>query len=219
MGSEGLPDPSPEPEFYAPPSDALSQGDIVQGVPLAVLDYPLVVCRPGNKPGQAHYATPAECTRQAAFSRGPETIHATGKAPGLGFVIWEDCQIDKMKSQERDDERKWFVAVAPILPLTTIVQEEARAAIADGRKMAFFPLPALPAIELPASYVDLRLIWPVRQTMLSSRITTLTPFAKAAFYSHMFRFLTAREFALDATCPACGVQLSVASFLQDAREM
>jgi hypothetical protein len=134
------------------------------------------------------------------------------------MVIWEDCQIDKMKSQQRD-EAKWYVAVAPVLPLTEIVQAEARAAVAEGRKMAFFPIPAVPGIDLPASYVDLRLIWPMRQAMLTDRITAISAESKAALYMHLFRFLTAREFALEATCPNCAAALSMASFLPDVREV
>lgn len=216
MASDGPDASASEPDFYAPIAEALSQGDIVQGVPLAILEHPLTLCRPWqNKPNTAWYGSPSEASRPDAFRNHVETIHATSRQPGLGMVIWEDCQIDKMKSQQRD-EAKWFVAVCPVLPLAEIVQEEARAAISEGRKMAFFPLPAFPSIDFPESYVDLRLMWPLRQAMLGERLVGLGQESRAALYMHLFRFLTAREFAPEATCPTCSAPLSMAAFLQDA---
>lgn len=219
MASDAANDQAPLPSAYAALSEQLSQGDIVQGMPWAVLEHPLTVCRPdGGKPGRAYYAQPHECTRQPAFARGPEIIHAVALEPGLGIVIWEDCEIDKMRNQQKEQHR-WFVAVAPVVPLAVVSDEESRTAIRQGDRHAFFPLPALPALEIPESYVDLRLMWPVRQAMVSERLVTLSRENRAALYGQLLRFLTGRNFAPEISCPACGVVIAADSFLvADERE-
>jgi hypothetical protein len=206
------------PRAYTSLAETLSQGDIVHGLPWAVLEHPLVVCRPdGGKPGRAFYAEPKDCVRQPAFSRGAEIIHAVGREIGSAMVIWEDCQVDKMRSQHKD-ERKWFVAVAPVVPLTVVQEEEYRQAIRDGRRQAFFPLPSYEAVGLPESYVDLRLIWPVRQAMLQSRVTTLSPEHRSALYGHLLTFLTGRTLAATVQCPACRQTIPSDVFLESIVE-
>jgi hypothetical protein len=201
-------------------ADNLSQGDIVQGVPWAVLEYPLTVCRQTGKQNDGAtqaWFRPIAGAKPPAFHKGPEIIHALGREPGLGIVIWEDCQIDKMRNQQQD-ERKWFVAVAPVVPMSIVQSEDHRQAIRDLRRRAFFPLPALPALAVPESYVDLRLMWPVRQSMLTDRVTTLSPESRSALYGHLLRFLTGRTLIADVTCPSCQAVISSDAILGAAVE-
>lgn len=211
MASESKP-----PGFYGALADSLSQGDIVKNVPWGVIEAPLTFCRPDSKPGRAFYAEIAQAQRDPKpFTRGPEVIHALGNMPCLGMVIWEDCQIDKMKNQGRE-ERKWYVAVAPLIPLSDLPNEKDRTTIREGRRMAFFPVPA--TRDVPESYVDLRLMWPVRQSLLTERLAALSAEGRAALYGHIFTFLTAKRFILPSLCPKCGAELEAATILQDARD-
>jgi hypothetical protein len=118
----------PAASFFAPPGAKLSQGDIVHDVPWGVLDAPVIVCRPRvplNTKGIADYAQPHECARQPAFTRGPELVHARAGRPGPAVVLWEDCEIDKFE-ELGEPFAKWFVAVCPIFPLTTIRSPDGR---------------------------------------------------------------------------------------------
>jgi hypothetical protein len=218
MASEAPP-PDADLPFYADPTDRLSQGDIVKGVPPIVLQHPITICRPGGKEKglakQAWFNTMV-AAEPPAFGRGPETIHARAREPGLGLVVWEDCQIDKMKSQGQD-AAKWYVAVAPVIALSTI-QEAHRAAIIEGRRLAFFPLKAVPALGLPDSYADFRLMFPIQQEALTARMTTLSSHSREVMYAHLFRFLTARQFPGEIICPSCGAPINAASLLQPADE-
>lgn len=211
MGSES------RAQFYSKLQSGLNQGDIVSDVPWGVIDAPLSFCRPSpNKPGQAFYAPIAEAKRDPLpFTRGPEVIHAVGHAPTLGMVIWEDCQIEKMMNQGQD-ERKWYVSVAPIRPLDLFDDDESRQTVRDGRRMAFFYLPA--DGDIPESFVDLRLMWPVKQSLLAKRLTTLSADGRAALFGHLFTFLTARRFIGDSACPSCGAALDASTLLQDVRD-
>jgi hypothetical protein len=201
--------------FYTSLAERLSQGDIVKNVPWGVIEAPLTFCRPSSKAGQAFFAPVTEAKRTTPFAAGPETIHAVGQAPSLGCVIWEDCQIDKMMSQGQAETR-WYVSVAPVRPLSSLPNEDARVAIREGRRMAFFPLPASP--EIPESFVDLRLMWPVRQALLTERVASISPTARASLYGHLFTFLTARRVVLPSLCPSCGKALDATSALRDVRE-
>lgn len=198
--------------FYSAIAERLSQGDIIHGLPRAVLQHPLTICRPGGKAKQAWYNTLGDAN-PPAFGRGPEIIHAKAvREPGFGMVIWEDCQIDKMQNQGGGDPSKWFVAVAPVVPLAEIPAEH-RVAIEEGRRLAFFPIKAFPDVELPAAFVDLRLLWPIQQQALTNRITTLSPDARSTMYAHLFRFLTSRQFPTSITCPTCATVIDPKNLL------
>lgn len=175
------------PEFYVALDPKLSQGDIVVGVPWGLIDDPVTVCQPADrsKPqGKATYA-PVE----AKGFKGIQSVHAAAQL-GTVMVLWHDCQIDKFENQRRPPE-KWFTAVAPVLPIPT---GDAGQAIAAGTRRAFFPLPAYPAIGLnQPSYVDLRHVWPVKQSLLTERKGALSNAAKQALYAHLFTFLTQRR--------------------------
>ncbi len=223
MASEEKPPENPPapPSFYAPLGEKLSQGDIVLGIPPAILDSPLVVCRPdGGKPGRSWYAPYDQVKRPPpVFSRGPEVIHASGREPGYGMVIWEDCQIDKMENQGKE-LHKWWMGVAPVLSLREAMPEtKHRNAVLEGRRMAFFPLPADQALGLNEDhFVDLRLIVPVRYEMVGERRAGLAAESRAAFQAHLFKFLTAKTFDHQVECPACSAIITADRILQDLHD-
>jgi len=107
--------------------------------------------------------------------------------PGLALVLWQDCQIDKFKNQKKDPS-KWFTAVAPIRPITEI--QDGLEAVREGKRRAFFHLPAWDELGIPEGFVDLRYVWPVSQSILSSRVATLSTTARLALYDRLFAFLT-----------------------------
>jgi hypothetical protein len=193
-------------DFYAPLSPKLSQGDIVANVPWGLIDDPVTVYRPEDrsKPeGKARYASLA--TLKPPF-KTTETIGARAQL-GLGMVVWHDCQIDKFESQGKP-ATKWFAAIAPVVPL-----QEADAAAAEavraGRRRAFFYLPAFTQIGIEKdSYVDLRHVWSLRQSLLVDRRGTLSPNARMALYAQLFTFLTQRSYESEIQCVHCGKQTS-----------
>lgn len=76
--------------------------------------------------------------------------------------------------------------------------------IRQGRRRAFFPIPAYPGVGVAEDgYVDLRHLWPVKQSLLLRRIGTLSPLARSNLYAHLFTFLTQRRPSVELTCPAC----------------
>lgn len=208
------------PATYAALTTDLSQGDIVYGIPPVILDDPLTICRPDNKPGRCHSAPAAEATGPEAFTKGKETVHATaGRKPGLAMVIWEDCQIDKMRNQGKSAE-KWFVGVAPIFPVDDMGgTDEGRRALREGRRLAFFPLPAMPSAGLAVEhYVDFRFILPVKYSMLGDRIIGLSLSARQALQAHFFKFMTAKTFPSEMKCPNCGELIPHEQLLLDLHE-
>jgi hypothetical protein len=189
-------------DFFGALGDRLSQGDIVANVPWGVIDAPFSVCRPDDKSkteGKARYAPAAGLNPPF---KGIELVLAKAQL-GLGMVLWHDCQLDKFENQNKPPD-KWFAAIAPVIPLQ---QSDAAAAqaVREGRRRAFFFLPAYPAIGLAKdSYVDLRYIWPMKQSLLVDRKGTLTQTARSDLYSHLFSFLTQRQLGSDVTCAHCG---------------
>lgn len=190
------------PGFFSPLGEKLSQGDIVSGIPWGLIDAPLTVCRPSDrsKPeGRANYA-PVE-TVKPPF-KDVETVFAKARL-GFGMVLWHDCQIDKFENQQKSPE-KWFAAVAPLIALQENDQEASKA-VREGRRRAFFFVPEYPAIGIPKPmYVDLRHIWPLKQSLLRNRIGTLSPPARGDLYAHLFLFLTQRSLANEVRCAQCG---------------
>ncbi|HEY0874228.1 MAG TPA: hypothetical protein VGD94_12200 [Vicinamibacterales bacterium] len=84
--------------------------------------------------------------------------------------------------------------------------------------MAFFPVPEFPLYGLDESYVDLRLIWPVKQQVIAERVVAFGPTARAALLGHLFTFLTARRVVLPEACSACGAPFHPSTLLQDVRD-
>lgn len=199
-------DSEQEPLFYGPLREQLSQGDIVTGIPAVVLEHPLEICRKTGRPNEAKVQPLASAEPPAFHKLDVEILHARGRKPGFGMVIWDDCQIDDKLNQGRKDPSRWFVSVAPIFPIT-IFPENKRAAVIDGRRYPFFHLPQHPGRDLPESYVDLRMMWPIKQAALTGRLTSLSDGAREALHMHLFRFLTGRSFVVEPKCGTCGAMV------------
>ncbi len=202
MGSDSIEN------WYAPLGSDLSFGDIVQNVPSGLIDSPLTICQPHNAEpkGKSLYA-PID---QVPKRRAVEFIHAKGFV-GLGIVVWPDCQIDKLKNQNRP-EKDWFAAIAPVQPMSRL-PVEVHEHIQSFNRAQFFPLPAAPPDIAEPSYVDLRYIWPVRYALLSNRVITLTDEARSAFNLHRFWFDTELRLA-PLPCPHCGETIDVHDMLR-----
>jgi hypothetical protein len=200
-------------DFYAPLADRLSQGDLVKEVPWGLIDAPLTVCQPdvqGRTEGKAKYSLLG-----AAGFRGSKIVHAKAQI-GPAMVLWHDCQLDKFENQGRPPE-KWFAAIAPVRPLAEV--GDTADAVRRGDRRAFFYLPAYPDITIEQdSFVDLRHIWPVKQSALAKRFGTLSATARLALYTHLFTFLTSRRLRHQVQCPSCAAQIPAAALVEDAGE-
>lgn len=196
---------------FAPIGKDLSQGDIVTDIPWGLIGDPVIICRPSDRTsvaGKAKYNSLSGTHSPRAFSKPPEFVHATAYS-GTVVVLWHDCQIDKFKNQGKQ-KKKWFTAVAPIMSASQLNARDAEA-IATGQRKAFFPLPASPELKVegPSCYIDLRHIWPVKQTLLVDRTVTLSEKTKLALIYHLFEFLTDREIPTEMECPHCQGMISV----------
>lgn len=204
-------DKAPELPFYAPLGGSLSQGDIVRDVPWGVITDPVTLCRMQGGPHQAKVNKVSDV--QSAFKKtGQELILAKAEL-SLGMVLWPDCQIDKFLKQGRPEDR-WFVSIAPVLPMNPRLPEPQRQSVREQRRRPYFYVPANEPLGVPESYVDLRHIWPVKQSALKDRLATLSVDARAALYHHLFVFMTYLRLKESATCSACGAAFSLADALE-----
>jgi len=183
----------------------LSQGDIIRVVPTGIIDDPLIACVPSNAEpkGKANYAPVQEVK-----TGKPKFLHARFSM-GLGMVIWPDCQIDKLKNQERP-ANEWFASVAPVKPLSQL-DPQYRDTVVALERAQWFPLPAFP-VGLPVdSFVDLRRGWPIRWSLLQDRIVSLSDEARAALGMHLFWFSTELWVKNPLQCPHCKSSLHLSS--------
>jgi hypothetical protein len=196
-------------EWYTAISPDLSQGDIVRFVPQGLIDAPMTICQPIDNTAQTGKARYSVIDKSYSQRKGL-SLHAKFNI-GLGIVVWPDCQIDKGRNQ-KSPERKWFAAIAPVIPITELDPSLHNNVRAFARAQ-YFPLPAK-ADDLPESYVDLRYIWPVRYTLLADRITTLTQEARLAFGIHRFWFDTGTQINEKTECPHCQKQIDSLSLFR-----
>jgi hypothetical protein len=121
------------------------------------------------------------------------------------MVICHDCQIDKFENQGKLPD-KWFASVAPVVPCPATEWSN----VVARRRRAFFPVPSFEAVGIvDNSYVDLRYLWPLKQSLLGERVITLSQTAREVLYAHLFSFLTQRALRDSAKCPSCGSEISV----------
>ncbi len=187
---------------YAPLQAKLSQGDIIAGTAWGSVQAPLTVCRGDENTGKAKFGPPEKAKNPDAFANGRvETVHLRAKR-GVGVVVWHSCELDKF-ARKRQPPDKWFAGVAPIVPATAL-NEADRPIVRGFDKFSMFPLPAAPDSGVhEESFVDLRYIVPMKQSLLTQRVGTFSPEMLEAFCAHLFRFLTRRALATSATCPRC----------------
>ncbi len=176
-------------------------------VPAGWIPHPLTIYRKADSSrpaGKANYGGREDTPR--AFEHDHELIEARALC-GQAMVLWADCQVDKFKNQGKPSD-KWYAGIAPILPARKITSSLARSRMLEGRKKAFFPLFAFPEAGIPEdSYVDLRQIWSVSQSILTARRATLSVRARDALYEHLFLFLTDRAIADTVHCPRCAATI------------
>lgn len=186
--------------FYAPLEGRLCQGDIIRGVPWGLIPAPVEICR---KQGRQHQATTHLLEAlPSAFKKGHESILAVA-AIGLVMVVWPDCQIDKFQNQNRPEDR-WFAGVAPVLPLTPTLPPDVQQQVRDGLRRMYSWVPPNEPLGIPESYVDLRHIWSVKQSLLTERAAGLSVDARAALVERLYAFLTYMRPKASVQCPHCG---------------
>jgi hypothetical protein len=211
-----------EPSF-GPHGPELDQGDFLLNIPWGVVEAPLTVCRPektGRTEGRSVYGLEKNVTNAFRNDRR-EIIHATS---GLtrAVVLWHGCQIDKFKKSK--DPSKAFAAIAPVFVLEDRVpRAEDRQSIINGMHRSYFPLPpfSIDDVTVPETFVDLRHIWPVRQSLLlaeSQRFASMGKQLRMALCEHLFTFFTRRKFLDSAPCPHCGGTIALSNLLEEEPE-
>jgi hypothetical protein len=214
-----LPDDAP---YFAALNEDLSQGDIVRGVPWGLIDSPLSVCREekakqkekeGVQGRAARFGTAGEFG--AGFFKGPETIHARGDRD-LAMVLWHDCEIDKFKNQGRDPQ-KAYAAIAPIKPFH-LLPEAQHDAVRRGERLLYFHVPAFDDEGIPESFVDVRHVWSVKQSLLADRVVGVSDHVKRGMLEHLFTFLTHTRLAATVHCPHCGGEVDTREVVSEASE-
>lgn len=205
-----MPDQEQAEGFYGPLGESLSQGDIVRVVPTGFIDQPLTVCQPNNKEpeGKAYYGPPS------MRFKPPRYLHASGEI-GLAMVVWPDCQIDKLKEQNRP-EKDWIVGVAQIRPLSSLSDKSVAANLAEKifgfQRAQWFPVASNPP-HWEAGFVDLRYIWTVRYGLLQDRAAALNDEIKRALQLHLFWFQTEAKIQT-VNCPQCDALLDGSMLLK-----
>jgi hypothetical protein len=178
----------------------LSQGDLVGELPWGVFPDPLQFGRPNGKPNELRVHTPLDVKN--AF-QAPEKVLVPSKRT-VGIVLWDDCQIDKLMNQNRPKEQ-WFVAVAPLLPISVLNEKDRPLALA-GEVRRLFPVPKDEVVGVEDSVVDLRHIVPVKYSLLESkRLASLSSSMKKALHEHLFVFLTST--VIPRNCSGCGAPI------------
>jgi hypothetical protein len=141
-----------------------------------------------------------------------EVIHAKGDV-GRGMVVWPNCQIDKLKNQNRPKE-DWFAGIAAVHPMSRL-HSAVRDNVVALNRAQFFPLPANgeAGLEEP-SYADLRYIWPVRYSLLDKRMASLSVPAIQALQFQLFWFFTEIRVQESVTCPHCSGAVDASTLFQ-----
>lgn len=197
--------------FYAPLEAKLSQGDIAQGIPWGLIVGPTEICRKQSAPRHATVNLVSDVP--SAFKKGLEFILARGEL-GLAMVLWPDCQLEKFENQKRPEDR-WFAGVAPVLPMDPRLPPDVRPSVRDQRRRMYFYVPSNEPLGIPESFVDLRHIWSVKQSILTNRVATLSLPARSALYQQLFTFLTYLKPKTSARCPECAAEFPLSAVLEN----
>lgn len=185
--------------LYRPPSDKLSQGDIIRNVPHVHLKPPLNVWRSettkwGQRLTLYEYspseqgAPPGGATPQGGFKFSVGEQVAAFCQVTIGIVLTYDCDID--------NEQKHRL-IALIRPLTG-VGPDYQQIVRDNLNYNFWYLPAIED-KIPESYVDFRRITTVAPQFLEhmDRIASLTSSGIKSMQTQLILSLTHRELTDD----------------------
>ena len=206
--------------FFVGLSQELNQGDIVDHIPWGLIEAPTTLCRPNDRKqptGKAFYGSVGDLKKPPPWTHEPEFVHASSWS-GLAMVLWHGCQLDKWKNHDGNDEQtdqsvKAFTAIAPVRSLECFQPAEQRSQVAAHQHYSLFPLPPVTVgtRQVPESYVDLRHIWPVRQAILTDRLTSISDSARSSLCEHLFTFFTRYRLDINPTCPSCGTEIQLIS--------
>jgi hypothetical protein len=160
----------------ATPDPRLSQGDIVNHVPVAVVLHPLTQL--SQNKGDTVWRDSAMWTPN---KEGVGNLLSRGRVMPV-LVLSHECEIDKNESKGR-------VVVAPIAPLTNLREDEQENVLAQ-RRFSKMPLPEVPT--LGSCYADLRLTAAVDRQYLdvARRIASLSDAAVGRLRLQLIAFFT-----------------------------
>jgi hypothetical protein len=161
------------------PAPALSQGDVIPDVPVAVVRYPVTGVKieilPGTKKAWVEVPEPI------ADHNGVAPMLARGSVVPV-LVLTDSCQLDKRETKDR-------VIVAPVLRADRLPPQDQERIWAQTRKSKF-PLQLLP--ELGDCYADLRVITAIDRRFLDAerRLAQLSPAGVIRLQAQLVGFFT-----------------------------
>lgn len=162
------------------PENSLSQGDVITGVPVAVVLHPRT-----QLSKQAVKGFPEAWIPSAEWKpQNNDVGHLLGRGRVIPvIVITESCQLDKSETKGR-------VVVAPVYPMSGLRADEADIVIAQKRRSKM-PLPDVPGNVGP-SYADLRMATAVDQQFLplTQRVAQLSKDGVARLQIQLIAFFT-----------------------------
>lgn len=133
------------------PQAKLSQGDVIDGVVIAVIAHPPQrVAKQTVSGGRQAWIEESGADGEHWIARG---------TPRLVLVLSHSCELDK-------NEKKGRVLVAPVSPAAQISDPTIRTAVFANQRKSLVPLPDLPGHG--DHYCDLRLIGTVDRRVLES---------------------------------------------------
>jgi hypothetical protein len=162
----------------------LSQGDVLEGIPGAVLVHPLAYLNPrpakGGKTVYEQSGVPFEHPGKKGDER--QFMLSSGEIAGA-LILSHDCEIDKSKR----------VQIAPVFALDSLPPEN-RLAVLEQRRFSLMPLPDVP--KLGTCYADFRLMQPVRRDFLGleNRLASMNTDAVDRLQTQIAMFFTRRKF-------------------------
>jgi hypothetical protein len=204
------------PQFFQELREELSQGDIIANVPHGFVD-DLGVCRVegADQYGPALYMPAEHHKNPAAFQRktGRDALHLHVKV-GLAMVLWPDCKLDGFSNKARPGKNnvksdKIFAGVAPLVDLNAYKPEE-HTKIKNGQRPTLFYVPALGSASIPESVVDLRRIFPIKQSLLvDGRVASVSDGVRDALVPHLSWFFTEHRIGERVACPSCNTTIEL----------
>jgi hypothetical protein len=175
-------------EWWASTLEArLSQGDVLDEVPVATLAYPPVALK--KLTARAATQQWAETTDWSP-ARGDELTHCLARSRRAAvLVLSHSCDLDK-------EEKKQRVLVAPAFPLSAL-PARSRTSVEQQQRFSLMPLVDVPG--LGDLYGDLRLATSIDRRILqdANRIASMSPTGVKRLQAQLVAFLV----RLDITDP------------------
>lgn len=168
--------------YYLPNVEPLCQGDVFDRVPLAyVLEAPRSLTQATVAGGREGFALGDLLSEGPPRRGGPPVVPACCDY-ARAVMLTYDCEIDKPSAK--------VLTLTLVRPLDPSTPEAGKALIREGRKLAYFYLPA--GSGMVEAYVDFRRVGAIGVELLraSPRVGRLAQDPRKAMLFQFFQYLT-----------------------------